>query len=63
MHPVVAMVLEAGLARLRDLKNEYSLEDMYNLFEMHCTGIRERRIAEQRELQSARLRAMAQRRA
>ena len=37
MSPMVAQVLQSGQATLRELRECYSMEDMYNLWEVYYT--------------------------
>jgi hypothetical protein len=37
MNPMVAQVLQSGQATLRELRECYSMEDMYNLWEVYYT--------------------------
>lgn len=49
MNPIVAQVLQSGKATLRELREVYSLEDMYNIWEVHYTGIYNRWLEAERE--------------
>jgi len=53
---MVAQVLDSGKATLRELKECYSLEDMYNMWEVTYTRKYNEWSARQRQIQSARLR-------
>lgn len=49
MNPIVAQVLQSGKATLRELREVYSLEDMYNIWEVHYTGIYNRWLEVERD--------------
>ena len=38
LDPIVAQVLQSGRATLRELRECYSMEDMYNIWEVYYTG-------------------------
>jgi len=53
---MVAQVIESGKATLLQLREDYSLEDMFNMWEVTYTRKYNEWSAEQRRLQSERLR-------
>lgn len=55
---MVAQVIESGKATLLELKTVYSMEDLYNMWEVTLTTIRNEWAARERAEQSARLRRM-----
>ena len=56
LDPVIAQVLESGKATLFELKTVYSMEDLFNMWEVTYTTIYNKWLAHERELQSQRLR-------
>ena len=56
LDPMVAQVLQSGQATLIELRTIYSMEDMYNLWEVVKTKEYNLWVANEREIQSARLR-------
>lgn len=55
---MVAQVIESGKASLLELKTVYSMEDLYNMWEVTLTTIRNEWAEHERAEQSARLRRM-----
>lgn len=56
MNPVVAQVLESGKASLIELREKYSLEDLYNLWEVTYTTKYNRWQAHERARREAEMR-------
>ena len=56
MDGMIAQVLQSGKASLIELKTVYTMEDLYNMWEVHYTGIYNEWVRREREAQSERLR-------
>jgi len=53
---MIAQVLQSGKASLIELKTVYTMEDLYNMWEVQYTTIYNEWVRREREAQSARLR-------
>lgn len=53
---MIAQVLQSGRASLVQLQTVYTMEDLYNIWEVNYTGIYNDWVRREREAQSARLR-------
>ena len=53
---MIAQVLQSGRASLVQLQTVYTMEDLYNIWEVNYTGIYNDWVRREREAQSSRLR-------
>lgn len=56
MNPIVATVISAGMATLRELDEYYGTQDMYDLLEIIAVDAHNRRVFQERAVAKARRR-------